>query len=560
MMTTSPIHWLVLAAALQTGLTFAQPLTSAGDAAGQVQKSIDRSLEQLKLKPFQVKPLANLDVMALETAEPIAKLLGVDIQDEYLQRKVQDYWAPTIGQAVSPEDLQNFHVWLFEEARRVGFLSYAITSARAQGDGSLLQVRVVRPKIQSIRVISPSSQLLTRYASLVARRLDQDFKPRQPLDTLGLDQRLSSASYDLPVELEATIRAVAPEEIDLVVTIHPAPLRQGQVLDALVQINNHGLRAFGRPQAMVALTLGGQEPKASLSLTAQKSEGITYGRAEYDLAVHESQSHLKVWGTSSSSHSILSTSSASKGESREFGLAWHRIHSGYRDFVFMQHIEGSFRTTENRLASTGTVTSALHDNQFRVRLSADNSMVTADASRAEWVYAVGQYSRADGIELDDIYGKLELNLRHQHIWSQDRRWYSVFRFKGQLSSSRLDTYNQLALGGNGGVRAYTGVDGVGDNGAVINLELLHRLSDASVVGAFYDAGVVKLRNPKMASLEYGRHYWLQALGMQWSAQHQGVVYNSTLAKGFGGHKGWNLYNIESKPNNWRLYMSATYRF
>lgn len=560
MMTTYRIQWLLLTAALQSSLIFAQPLASVGDATGQVQKSIDRSLEQLKLKSFQVKPLANLDVMGLETAEPIAKLLGVEIQDEYLQRQVQDYWTPTIGRSVSAEDLQNFHVWLFEESRRVGFLSYAITSTHSQGDGSILRVRIARPKIQSIRVISSSGTLLSRYASLVSRRLDQDFKPRQPLDTLGLDQRLSSASYDLPIELEATIRAVGPEEIDLVVTIHPAPLRLGQVTDALLQINNHGLKAFGRPQLLATLTVGGHEPKASFNLVGLKSEGISYARAEYDFAVQESQGHLKLWATSSSSRSILGTAAASKGETRELGVGWNRIDTGHRDFVIMQQAEGTFRTTESRLASTGDITSALHDNQFRMRISADNSMVTADASRAEFVYTLGQYSRAELIELDQSYLKLELNLRHHQSWSRDRRWYSVVRFRGQLSSSRLDTFNQLALGGTSGVRAYSAVDGVGDNGAVLNLELHHRLNDRAVVGAFYDAGVIKLLNARAGSQEYGQHYWLQALGIQGSGQHRGVLYSGSLAKGIGGHKGWNQYNIESRPNNWRLYVSATYRF
>ena len=108
----------------------------------------------------------------------------------------------------------------------------------------------------------------------MAKRLEQDFRPGQPLDTLDLDQRLDSASYDLPVELDATIRAVAAAEIDLVVTIHPAPSRSGQLLDSLVQVNNYGLRSYGRPQVLGSMTIGGHEPKAALNLVGQKSEGI----------------------------------------------------------------------------------------------------------------------------------------------------------------------------------------------------------------------------------------------------------------------------------------------
>lgn len=552
--------WTVVATAVHAGLVFAQPVASIPDASGQVQKSIERSFEPLRQRLANVKPVTPVDVMGLESSESIDKLLAVQIQDKQLQSKVLDYWSARIGQAVAAKDVQIFHAWLFDEARRTGYLSYATTSIDKRAQGSVLVVKIVRPALHSIRVISPSSELLTRYSGLVAKRLEQDFRPGQPLDTLGLDQRLDSASYDLPVELDATIRAVAAAEIDLVVTLHPVPSRRGQLLDSLVQVNNYGLRTYGRPQVLGSMTIGGHKPKAALNLVGQKSQGITYGRAEYEFASYGNAMRWRSWGAASNSHSILGGSAASQGESRELGLGWSRIYGGYRDFVFQQHVEGSVRSTETRLASTQAITGALRDNQVRFRATADNSMLTSDASRAEFIYTIGEYTRLNSIDIDSLYGKLELNLRHHQSWSQDRSWYSVFRFRGQLSSGRLDSYNQLALGGTTGVRAYTTVDGIGDNGGILNMELNHRLPDGSTVGAFYDAGVIKLLSPKAGSLEYGKHYWLQALGLQLSGQHQNLFYNASLAKGIGGHKGWNSYNIESTPNNWRLYANATYRF
>lgn len=549
-----------IATAVHASLVFAQPVANIPDASGQVQKSIDRSFEPLRQRPASVKPVAPVDVMGLESSESIDKLLAVQIQDEHLQGKVQAYWSARIGQAVAAEDVQIFHAWVFDEARRTGYLSYATTSIDKRAEGSVLVVKIVRPTIHSIRVISPSGELLTRYSGLVTKRLEQDFRPGQPLDTLGLDQRLDSASYDLPVELDATIRAVAPAEIDLVVTLHPVPSRSGQLLDSLVQVNNYGLHSYGRPQILGSMTIGGHQPKATLNLVGQKSEGITYGRAEYDFASYGNGGHWRYWGSASDSHSVLGGSAATKGETRELGVGWTKVVGGYRDFVFHHHLDASVRTTENRLASTNAITGALRDNQVRIRASADNSMLTSDSSRAEFVYTVGQYNHVDSIDIENLYSKMELNLRHHQSWSQDRSWYSVFRFRGQVSSSRLDSYNQLALGGTTGVRAYTTVDGIGDNGGVLNLEINRRLPDGNSVGAFYDAGVIKLLSPKAGSLEYGQHYWLQALGLQISGQHQNLFYNASLAKGIGGHKGWNSYNIESTPNNWRLYANATYRF
>jgi hemolysin activation/secretion protein len=150
-------------------------------------------------------------------------------------------------------------------------------------------------------------------------------------------------------------------------------------------------------------------------------------------------------------------------------------------------------------------------------------------------------------------------LRDQKSWNQEGSIYSLVKFKGQLTTARLDAYNQMSLGGIGGVRAYTSVDGIGDDGMVASLELNRRLNNGMVVGGFYDAGFIKLKNPALGT-EPLKSYYLQALGMQLSGSYQRAIYSLTLAKGFGGYSAWNSYNIESKPNNWRLVGALTYLF
>jgi hemolysin activation/secretion protein len=552
---------ITLASALQAtfGQAWAQTSTPT-PPPGSVQQNIDQSVNQLP-KP-KVKPLANIDVLGLENAESIDRLLGLEIQSAALQDEIQKYWAGSIGKPVSADELQNFNGWLFEESRRLGFLSYAQTEIKKSEGGSILVVKILRPKINAVRVIAKNPALLQTYGALITQRFEQDFKANMPVDTLGLDQRLDSASYDLPIELDATIRAVGPEQIDLIVSIADAPTRLGKVMDGVVQLNNYGLRQYGIPQVMGSLVIGGHEPKASLSLVGQKSEGITYGRGEYESALEGAQSRWRVWTAGSNSRNIMGGQSTTLGRSGEVGLGITRIHGGFRDFVFKQNVEIAARRGSSTLESTGAVTTRVHDNQFRVRITADNEKLTRDASRAEFTYTLGNYSLIEGQTQVDpsIYAKIELALRGQKSWNQDGSLFSVLKFRGQMTSARLDSYNQLSLGGIGGVRAYTSVDGTGDDGAVASLELNRRLNNGMLVGGFYDAGLIKLKNPATNGTEPLNKYTLQAIGLQLSGNVQKSSYSLTLAKGLGGYSAWTPYNIESTPNNWRLNASLTHVF
>jgi hemolysin activation/secretion protein len=116
----------------------------------------------------------------------------------------------------------------------------------------------------------------------------------------------------------------------------------------------------------------------------------------------------------------------------------------------------------------------------------------------------------------------------------------------------------MTLGGPSGVRAFTTVDGLGDQGLLLSLELNRRLALGQSVGLFYDGGQIKLRNPQAS--EPKKTYSLQALGTQINGEAVGGIYNLTLAKGIGSYHGWSSSNIESKPRNWRLYGSISWMF
>jgi hemolysin activation/secretion protein len=547
--------WLALSASTGALAQVTPPAAPASLPQG-LEKSIEQSLQQSQ--PARLKPLAALDVLGLESNQSIDKLLGVQVEHPDYRDAVQRYWALRIGQPVDASALQDFRGWLFAESRLRGYLSYADTQVQASAGGSTLVVRVVEPKLQAVRVTSSSDDAMQRYGKLVVERLAQDFKTGQPVDTLGLDQRLVSASEDLPLELEATIRAVGPNEVDLIVQMRDLVHKAGRAKDSLVQLNNHGLRQYGRAQALASTVIEGLDPRSSLSLVGLKSQGITYGRAEYDAATYGSRRHWSVWASGSNSRNILGGAATTLGSSTEVGVGVSQIDGGWRDYVYRGRVELMTRRSSSKLELTGQEITKVHDTQYRMRISADNEKTTEASSRAEYLFVVGEYSRLDGISSVDTgpYGKVEFNLRHQRALDLQRQWVGSIKLRGQLSFSRLDSYNQMVLGGVNGVRAYTSVDGLGDNGGLLNLEINRRLSSGQSVGAFYDGGLIRLSSPQAS--EPQRRYSLQALGTQVSGQTLGGLYNVSLAKGIGGYAGWNAYNTETKPNNWRLNVAMTW--
>lgn len=527
--------------------------------AGSIQQNIEQSIERLPSAVGRFKPLASVDIVESEKEEAIGRLSSVIVKGDFLQQEIQNYWLVSINQPVSAEAIRDFNGWLFAESRRRGYLSYSRTKI-LRDRGEVLEVTVVQPKLRAVRVASPQPELLVEYGQRVLKRLEQDFRTGQPIDVLGLDQRLDSASYDLPIELDSTLRAVGADVVDMIVNISPVEDSPGKIVQGLAQLNNYGLKSYGRPQLLVSTTWQGHEPKSSLTLVGQKSEGINFGRVDYEAALVGSLHRWRSWAAYSDTHSILGGAAASQGESAELGLGITGIFGGYRDFVFRQSVEALTRQSKSGLRLSGIQTSRIHDQQFRMKTVVGNEKLVQDASRAEYNFTIGNYSRLEGIRSVEPgpYAKMEAGLRHQHSWDEARSYYSVLHLRGQLSSGRLDSYNQMSLGGIGGVRAYTTVDGVGDDGGLLSLEFNKRLTNGKSVGVFYDGGIIKLHNPQ--SIEYRRSYSLQAVGLQFGGAHENILYSVNLAKGVGGYKGWTgrAYNIESKPNNWRLNVAISY--
>lgn len=527
---------------------------SASAAAGAAQRSLDDSQKRIPVRP--TRSIAG-DLLDLSGLVSFDRLDSLDIRSDRFKAEIQAFWAPFIGKPVTEDQVIAFKTWFYEKAKANGFMAYAQTDAQ----GNTLIVSLVMPKVNSIRIFAKDEALARRYVQELSTRFEADFRPGMPVNVIALEQKLDAVSFSLPVELDVIIRSAGPELLDLIVNVTEATSRAGKVLGGLVQLNNYGLYNFGRAQVLGQLTIGGHLPSARLTLTGQKSEGITYARADYDMPLAGLDARMRMaWGQSRS-EGIHATDSRSRGNSTDLVWGLDKI-LGYRgDTVFKGALDLSARETYSNLSSSGAQISRVHDQQLRLRWSADSDRLSSEPMRIELTGVAGHYSTVVGLPLVPLgqYSKFEFNARKQARLSDDGQVVGLFKLRGQSTSHHVDGFNQFSLGGSSGVRAYSTADGVGTDGMVGSVEINRRIKSNQTMGVFYDGGLVRASKIQQPGI-YSSTYSLQALGMQLSGNEQRFYYNVALAKGIGGNKGARSTDQDSTPNNWRLTVSGTYVF
>jgi hemolysin activation/secretion protein len=549
-MTYSKFFLTALTLALMSAsmATFAQ--VSPGAA---VQRSIEETQSKLPVKP-QGKPIT-ADLLDLSDVTSMDRLDALEVKGEQLRPQIEAYFKRFMGQPVSAEEMIAFKNWVNDTAKAQGFMAYAQTEV----EGSKLQVSLVLPRINTVKIFARDEALANRYLKDLNARFEADFKPGMPVDILALEQKLDAVSFSMPLELDVIIRSAGPELLDLVVNVTEAPSKLGQVLGGLFQINNYGLKQFGPAQVLGQLTIGGHAASSRLTLTGQKSNGINYVRGEYDMPFEAIDGRLHAGLGNSQSEGIRGGQSNSMSKSTDMVVGLEKILGQRRDVVIKGVADLSARQSHSNLSSTGVEINSVKDYQLRLRVSADNERLSSEPMRAELGAVLGHYDTLANFPNVPLggYARLEFNARKQFNLTENGQWFGLAKARGQYTSHHVDGTNQISLGGANGVRAYSSADGLGDDGLLTTLELNYKNLPNQSFGVFYDGGLVRASKTPISGI-YSNTYALQALGVQSSGNVNGWYYNWALAKGVGGNKGALATDLDSKPNNWRLSASLTY--
>lgn len=148
-----------------------------------------------------------------------------------------------------------------------------------------------------------------------------------------------------------------------------------------------------------------------------------------------------------------------------------------------------------------------------------------------------------------------------HALGSDGIYTGSVRWKAQTASKNLDTYNRISLGGVNGIRAYTSLDGVGDQGAQMSFDITHQVVPDVYGGLFYDIGVVRNnRNPLVSATDTG-YYTLQGVGWQVGGTIKDFNWALSTAHAIGKTPGSGVWtSANTQVGDWRTNMVITKPF
>ena len=103
------------------------------------------------------------------------------------------------------------------------------------------------------------------------------------LDIVELETQLNAAAYDLPVDLNVSVRTAQPGVGDVYINLTPLESQPLQFQNGALQLNNYGLNQYGKEQALGVVRFEGLTAQSVVTLVTQAAQKVGFYRAEYDI-------------------------------------------------------------------------------------------------------------------------------------------------------------------------------------------------------------------------------------------------------------------------------------
>ena len=511
-----------------------------------------RNIEQNKIDLHRVapKPQGKQPTAPATTDQGFARLKEVQIQSPLFQQELMAYWTSEINKPVPAQKLSDFKAFAWELFQKNGYLAYITTSAQPTREGSVLSINVAFPTVGKVSVVTMDGDKGKEFAEEVARRFSDIYKTGTPVDVQGFENQLSAAAYDLPVDLEVSMRQVNNTVVDVVIYLRPIATELGKVLGGVLQANNYGLEQFGRNQLLGSVRIGGFTPLSELTLTTQLSDGVGYYRTDYEAPITGTGVRWKVYASE-----VKSNSATTRGLSHETGAGLTKLLNTDRIGRWLAGAEVSRRETQNW--ASGAMTADRVDQQLRFKLRAESSKGWLDNFNNEFVLITGNINLdrfaddktddASKLKVAGSYQKLEMNGGLSHALGTSGIYTGSVRWRAQAASKNLDAYNKISLGGVNGIRAYSSIDGVGDQGAQMSFDIIHQVVPDVYGGLFYDIGMVKNNHAPLSTATDTKAYILRGVGWQVGGKINAVNWSLSVAHAFGSTPGpgvWTTANTQ----------------
>jgi len=536
----------------------------------------ERSIEQgLQLLERPVRPLAEpapeRTVVSPEVEPDIRKLVSVQatVPTEFsrLKRSIDQYWSDFIGKPVRGVQISGFKAWVWDELVRLGYLAYVNVTVEQVPEGEVIQVIVSAPTLGRVTVVNIDAENVNdRYADIISQRFARVYQEGTIIDVTDIESQLDAMAYDLPVDLQVALRRTADGKVDVVVDVKRIDTKPGSINSGILQFNTYGLRAYGREQVLGVVRVQGPRPLSEFVGIAEASLGLLYLRGEYSQAIEGYASRWNVFaaGSMTSADAKLGFGDYKQvGNFYQVGAGVTRLLSAGRAGSWFSNVEASYRESESELRGL-VKTRQRQDAQLGLGLRSSHSYDWANQLMTNTLVTVGDltlgredisYRQFDAKNIEGFYAKLNHNGSYQQAISSDYTWTVSARWRFQVASQNMDSYNQISLGGVSGIRAFDSDEGVGDQGAQASIDLIKQLAHNVYAGVFYDIGVVQTRRIPSTTA-----YWLQGAGAILGGNFTDTLsFNFSIAKSFGPTP-QEPFAITGRIGDWRGFFALTQRF
>lgn len=390
--------------------------------------------------------------------------------------------------------------------------------------GGVVTIHVLEARVGKVAVRAEGAGISESFASQVVHA---HLHPGDHISEYSLDKPILLLR-DLP-GFDATA-SVAPGanvgEADITVIVKP----YGSRFDGSVGGDNYGVRSAGQIRAYANANvnnLTGRGDLLSLRVQASENSGTSLYRLGYSIPVSGYATKLGLSATRT--EYALGKQFASLGAS---GVADVYGLSATHPFIRSRakNLLGAVTLERKDLKDETTAPVTQRDTRVDlVRLSMLGNFVDRLATGSFNSYAVS-FSRGE-VELDPVaraidigpaglgtsgrFSKVNLEFVRTMYFSAASRF--VTTVQGQWASKNLPSAEKFGIGGVAGVRGYPSGEGVGDSGAVINLEYQHQLPDFGLgvpmnASVFYDWGHIRYNEKNTLNQTPNREN-LSALGL-----------------------------------------------
>lgn len=488
------------------------------------------------------------------------------------ESELQAQLAEAVGKEYSFQQLQGMALQLIGYYAQKGYLARVFIAPQDFKDGTVT-FTVVEGKLGELK-LDTSIDTSRIDAARVQRFLAARLQPGEKLSLASVGEAMNVLNEQPGIRARASLKPGRGEgDVDLLISATATPATSYGF-----QLNNSGTRATGELQLSGNLALNnpsGHFDRAALLFNA--ADGIAFVNGDYSIAVGDRG--LRLGATASKLRYRVTQASPSalqgKGDADTFGV--------YASYPLE-------RLTQSQLTLTASLNRRhMKDNAAEIETS-NRTVTVGSIGVSGWRFnpalagvtnygldlSAGETDRsgnAGDLNQDQLGrrsdgGFTKLAWRVGHLAPLADSWNLYANVSGQFANRSLESSERFTLGGPNGVRAYPVSEGNGDEGWLLNLNLLHPLSDTLAVKFFIDHGQIRLNRTLWAGWNDGNpnqsnRYVLSGIGggIDWKID-KNLSLGVTLAMPLGKNPGRdsNGHDADGRHTGARLWASLSANF